>query len=250
MNKSITDYTLSYLDDYGFEREMVRFRRAFVVDRLKDLSPRRVVEVGCGSEFQVVDYQASGGAWDSWTVVEPSKQFADLARQQVVPNFEVIEAFFEQASGALTDKPDFLLCSGVLHEVPDAREFLASLVAAMGPETVLHINVPNANSLHRRLAKAMGLITDVRETSERNKELQQPRVYDLSILTKELEAQGLSVCKSGGYFVKPFTHKQMETLLDTFEPEVFAGLYQLGLDYPEWASEIFVEAKLCRPTLV
>lgn len=244
MDKSITDYTSSYLDDYGFEREMVRYRRTLVVDRLRSLSPRHVVEVGCGSEFQVVEYQSAGGTWDSWAVVEPSKKFADLARQLTVPNFEVIEAFFEQASGRLTNKPDVLICSGVLHEVPNSQEFISSLTAAMGPDTVLHINVPNANSLHRRLAKAMGLISDVREASERNKELQQPRVYDLEVLTKSLEAQGLSICNSGGYFVKPFTHRQMESLLDIIDPDVFGGLYQLGLEYPEWASEIFVEAKL------
>jgi hypothetical protein len=81
MAKSIKYYTEEYMKDYGFEAEMVRYRRELLLERLAHYAPRTVIELGCGSDLQAAGYQAQGGAWDKWTVVEPSKVFADCARQ-------------------------------------------------------------------------------------------------------------------------------------------------------------------------
>ncbi|WP_133176148.1 hypothetical protein [Pelagivirga sediminicola] len=114
----------------------------------------------------------------------------------------------------------------------------------MTTETVLHINVPNAASLHRQLASAMGLIDDVKAISPRNASLQQPRVYDLPDLTAQLRRHGLAITDTGGHLVKPFTHRQMEPLVDALGRDVMNGLYKLGKRMPELASEIFVEAQI------
>lgn len=244
MDKSIESYTSHYLGDYGFEAEMVRYRRAQVIERLRHYRPRTVVEVGCGNDLQARHYQNLGESWDRWTIVEPSETFAAHAREQELPSMTVIEAFFEEAAGQIDYVPDLLLCSGLLHEVPDAAKLLESLARSMGPNTVLHLNVPNATSFHRQLAQAMGLIADVREISERNASLQQPRVYDRETLIAEIEAAGLKVQETGGYLVKPFTHKQMEPLVQSLGRDVLDGLHKLGQSNPDWASEIYIEARL------
>ncbi len=156
----------------------------------------------------------------------------------------VIQDFFEQVPAPQDDKPDLVLCSGLLHEVPDADVLLKAMRAWMAPGSVVHINVPNARSLHRQLAQAMGLIDDLKAISPRNAALQQSRVFDLPDLVAQLEQHGFSVVKSGGHLVKPFTHQQMEPLVAQLGREVMDGLYALGQQLPDMASEIYVEARL------
>lgn len=245
MSKDINAYEEEYLADYGFEAEMVRYRAQQVLVRLADRAPRHVLEIGCGARLQAAEWQNAGGTWDRWTTVEPSQTFCEKARTANLPHFEVVMGFFEDVVDQLPgpEFPDMILCSGLLHEVSDASRLLDAIRGRMGPETVLHINVPNATSLHRRLARAMGLITDLTELSARNKTLQQPRVFDAETLANTVEAHDLIVIRSGGYLVKPFTHSQMAPLVETLGRDVFDGLNQLGVEMPELASEIFVEAR-------
>jgi hypothetical protein len=105
------------------------------------------------------------------------------------------------------------------------------------------VNVPNATSFHRLLAKSMGLINDIKSPSTRNTELLQHRVYDVSSLRKEIEAIGLVMVGNGGYLVKPFTHAQMESISPYIGEDVFDGLFHLGKSLPDLASEIFIEAR-------
>ena len=242
--KNIESYTQEYLQDFGFEGEMVRYRRQLVLNRLAEHAPKVIVEVGCGSEMQAAAYAAQGGSWESWTVVEPSQEFSDIARGNELPNFSVVQGFFEDVVDEMPTDPDFILCSGLLHEVPDADRLLSSVRERMGRDTVLHVNVPNARSMHRLLARSMGLIQDLKSISARNKSLQQPRVYDLEDLTDQMEGHGLTIFKQGGILVKPFTHKQMEPLPEMLGREVMDGLFRLGEEMPEIASEIYVEARL------
>lgn len=244
MTKNISSYTTEYNDDYGFEAEMVRYRRTLVLERLTHHRPRTVVELGCGADLQAQGYSDAGGRWNDWTIVEPSQFFADHARASTLTDLRVVQGFFEDVAGQVPQTIDVLLCSGLLHEVPDADRLIAAMRGQMAPNTVLHVNVPNAGSMHRQLARAMGLIDDVKAISPRNASLQQPRVYDLPDLTAQLERHGLAVTATGGYLVKPFTHGQMKPLVGVLGRDVMDGLYQLGKDMPQLASEIFVEAQL------
>lgn len=244
MVKNIDSYTEDYMNDYGFEAEMVRYRRAFLMKQFATHAPRTVIEIGCGTELQAAAYQAAGGSWDQWVIVEPSDVFAKIARQTDMLNIEVIQGFFEDVKSQMPTAPDMILCSGLLHEVPDSDVLIKAIAACMSSETILHINVPNASSLHRQLAKSMGIIDDLKTLSARNSTLQQPRVYDRETLETQLKGHNLSVLNSGGYLVKPFTHDQMAPLVNFLGRDVMDGLYALGQQLPDMASEIYVELKL------
>ncbi|KMW57404.1 SAM-dependent methyltransferase [Candidatus Rhodobacter oscarellae] len=243
MDKSISRYTKDYNDDYGFEAEMVRYRCQLVQERLSHYRPANVIELGCGRDLQAAAYVNAGGQWDSWTIVEPSATFAEVARQSGLPNLNVVQGFFEEIAPSDLGAADFILCSGLLHEVPDADSLMSAIAARMCPDTVVHLNVPNARSMHRQLAQNMGLIQDLTELSARNTTLQQPRVYDLERLCAQAAAHGLRVTETGGHLVKPFTHAQMLPLVESLGREVMDGLYQLGRARPDLASEIFIEAR-------
>lgn len=247
MSRNISQYESAYLADYGFESVMVAYRRRLLLERLAKHCPETVVEIGCGSELLYRHYLDQACSVDRWIIVEPGQQFADAACGQALPNLHVIQAFFEDAvediKQSLPAPPQFVVCSGVLHEVPDAGCLLSAIASIMGKETLLHVNVPNAKSFHRRLAKSMGLIQDLKAISDRNQQLLQHRVYDREVLEADLRAAGLSISECGGYFVKPFTHGQMERISPILGVPVLDGLYQLGKEAPEWASEIYAEAR-------
>lgn len=252
MSKDREAYRQEYLADYGFERTLVRYRAEVVLEQLARFSPAAVLEVGCGAEPLYARYLEAGGVPLRWVVAEPIAEFCANLEGRRLPGAVVVEGFVESCVPALEralDGPaDLVICSGVLAEVPDVGAFLDALKRLMAPGSVLHVNAANARSLHRRLAQAMGLIGDLRTLSERNTRLQQQRVYDLDSLGAALMAAGLEIRDTGGYFVKPFTHDQMEAVAALLPSEVLDGLQALGRVEADLAAEIFVTAALSRPS--
>lgn len=241
-------YQSAYMADYGFESVMVRYRRKLLLERLNKFRPEVVVEVGCGAELLYEEWLKTGvRRAKCWLIVEPADQFADKAHASNLPNLHVVNEFVEKAfpvlKSILPRKPDMVICSSLLHEVPSVIELLTAIREIMGKLSLLHLNVPNSESLHRRLAKAMGLVVDTKTMSNRNTALSQHRVYDMRSLKSDLTAAGLSVIEEGGYFVKPFTHGQMEKIAAVIGDQVLDGLFQLGREMPKLASEIYVEAR-------
>ena len=246
-DRDIEAYSDAYLSDYGFEAEMVHYRRQSLLERLGEHNPKTVIEIGCGVSPLFEAWAQAGGKWDRWHVVEPATTFTQAARDIVekaeLTNVEIHQAFFEEARLEGTS-PDMVICAGLLQEVPSSTTLLRQIAVAMGSNSVLHINVANAASFHRRLALAMGLITNLADFSARNTMLDQRRVYDADLLKSELEQAGLKVSETGGILLKPLTHRQLEAASDVFTRDVLEGLNALGCQYPLWASEIWAEAVL------
>jgi SAM-dependent methyltransferase len=246
----VNDYTRAYQADYGFESVMVKARQQLILELLASKQPQVIVEVGCGSELLYERALDAGQSFAQWVIVEPSAQFADSARSAVRPTVPcmVIETYFEGAADEVlrtcVAPPDLVICSGLLHEVPNPAALLAAARNVLsGGSGLLHVNVPNALSLHRRLARLMGLVADEHDLTTRNLSLQQQRVFDLPELEHTVLAAGFRPMERGGYFLKPFTHQQMSSL-SFLTPAILDGLWKLGQDLPELASEVFVNAEL------
>lgn len=243
----IAGYAGAYLADYGFESVMVAARRRLALEVVAARRPERVLEAGCGAELLALAAAAANLDFSRWVAIEPSAAFVAQARTaaSAEPRFSVIPGFFEDAvpEAIATAGPfDFVLVAGLLGEVTDPGAILAAARAAVAVGGVVHVNVPNAYSLHRRLARAMGLIADEHEMSDRNRALAQYRNYDSASLRADIEAAGLRIVEEGGYLLKPFTHAQMENLGELLSPRVLDGLWTLGRELPELASEIYVNA--------
>jgi SAM-dependent methyltransferase len=253
MNKlnKILSYENAYLADYGFEKVLVKARQQVVIDCLTQYQPKYVLEVGCGTDLLSDLIPEINLDIKQWVTVEPSPAFAQVAldakKRGQVPGLEVVQGFIEESEKQVRDifksPPDFVICSGLLHEVEHPAELLKAMRNLVDVNGVLHVNVPNALSLHRRLAKEMGLIPNEHELSERNQQLGQFYVFDLNSLRSLVEREGFVVKDSGGYFLKPFTHKQMEGMSAILTPDILQGLYKMGRSLPELASEIYVNVE-------
>jgi 2-polyprenyl-3-methyl-5-hydroxy-6-metoxy-1,4-benzoquinol methylase len=245
MDRDINDYQTRYVQQ-AFEPWMVRFRKRKIREILSRYQHETLLEVGCGLESIFLEIES----YKRLVVVEPgetfySKAMADRANKPG-RDITVIRGLLESVRGMLAEESfDFILLSGLLHEVANPDEILATLYGLCRPDTVVHINVPNAQSFHRLLAVEMGLIPNAFQKSELNLQLQHHTVYDLERLRAAVTGQGFEVIEHGSYLIKPFTHAQMQTLLDSglMTERMLEGLYGMEKHMPGLGSEIFVNVR-------
>ncbi|MBC7482950.1 MAG: class I SAM-dependent methyltransferase [Rhizobacter sp.] len=239
------------LDDYQrqyralpFEPTQARYRRRCVLARIAARRPLRLLEVGCGEAPLFTDLPGM-----HVTVVEPAASFAANALQlaQGRTNVRVVECTLEAADTSIGPF-DMVVVSCLLHELDDPQALLAAARRLCSPESVLHVNVPNAQSLHRLLAVAMGLIPSAKAISATQLTMQQHTTYDRVTLTAELASAGFDVIEEGSLFVKPFSHAQMQRLLDEgfMTSAMLDGLDALVATLPSLGSEIWADAKVGR----
>lgn len=248
--KRIQAYPIAYLKDYDFEREMVETRQRQVIEAIKAKKPSIVLEVGCGIDLLYTKALAERLPIKQWIIVEPIGKFIEIVRKtkQGKTKLDLIQGFFEDSIETIDlvrqGPIDFIVCSGMLHEVRNPEKLLQTARKLLPKNGILHVNVPNAGSLHRRLAKSMGLVKKLNELTARNKSLMQHQVFDINSLRSLIVRNGFRVENSGGYFIKQFSNKQMASIRPVLTKEVFNGLWQLGKEYPEFANEIYINAKI------
>lgn len=243
--RNIDAYT-DFYEERSFEVYQVEFRRKKILEIIDRLKPRKILEIGCGME-PIFKYLPEN-SYDSMVIVEPSQAFCENAKMLANGNAKVkiYQDFFENSVLKIPDEYDFILCSGLLHEVELPMNLLKAIKQvcsrAKEKKTIVHINVPNANSIHRLIAKEMGLVQDVHIMTERNLLLQQHRVYDLESLREQVKELGFSVLEEGSYFVKFFPHSMMMEMMDKniISHDMLEGMYKLEKYLPEYGSEIYV----------
>jgi len=240
--RSLEDYVQHYRS-MPFEPIQIKYRRKLVLDQVNRCAPRRLLEVGCGERPLFVDLSRDIEV----TVIEPAKEFAENASKlaATMSNVNVLQGYVESLELEGLDF-DLVILSCVLHEVPNPTVMLEAIRRHCTSKTILHINVPNANSLHRLLAVAMGIIPSINQQSDMQKKMQQREtVYNSQTLSAELYASGFNVIEGGSLFVKPFTHSQMQELVESgfMTHSMLDGFDKLVDLLPDLGSEIWVNAK-------
>jgi len=235
------DYRQQY-ESRTFETILVEYRRAQVLQSMRAHPHARVLEIGCG----VDPLFAHCDDFERFTVVESVAEFAAAARTRGDGRVAVIDGCFEQVADQVeAGRPyDFIVCSSLLHEVPDPEALTASIRGVCEPRTVVHFNVPNVRSFHRLLAVEMGVIPSVFERSGMERTFGRNAQFDLERLRGLLRRHGFRELEAGTYFVKPFTHRQMDALLASgeFDPAVLDGLSRMVKHLPEMGCELYVDA--------
>ena len=246
----IDRYTDIYCDpaNYGFEQTLVYFRQQSLVDYLMKHKAEIVIEVGCGVDLLCEAARSAGLTFVSWTIVEPSRKFTSeaLKRTAGLTHVKVVEAFFDGEPPFLKSMDgvvDVVIISSLLHEVEDPEVFLNRAHRLLKSDGRIFVVVPSATSLHRRLAVAMELSPELSSLSARNIALLQRRVFDRQSLADLCTRCSFEVVDSGGLFIKPFTNEQMTACSPHLSSDIMKGLWKVGRDLPDLASEIYVEAR-------
>lgn len=240
--RDIEDYSKKY-SVVGFEEYKVLYRRKKILEIIEAYHPKNILEIGCGKEplFLYVENTR-------FTVVEPSKEFYNNAvnLSSNKDNIRCICNFFEEAAESLWDDYDMIICASLCHEVEQPDKLLQAIAQVCNEDTVVHICVPNANSMHRLLGKEMEILADIHDLSKNNKDFQQNNVFDANSLSDIVISNGFEIIESGSFFIKPFSHTQMYEMIqkEIINEEILDGLNALAKYMPEFGSEIYVNCKL------
>ncbi len=238
--RNIDLYQHDYLDN-PFEEHLIACRHKKAAEVMATKKARHILEIGCGLK-PIYRYYDD---YSTLTIIEPSTLFVEKLRGDQPHsvrwiNDELKVDHIQDLAGQF----DFIAVSSLLHELDDPEALLRTVAEIAAPRTSIHINVPNANSFHRLLAQEMGLIADVFELSERQVRFQQSSTFDIATLTDLVERCGLSIEESGSLFMKPFTHRQMQEMLNTntIDARVIDGLSTLTKHFPDHGAELYLNA--------
>lgn len=241
MNRDIQKYEDEY-PQLSFEETMVHYRKKVVLDFLKTGPSGRILEIGCGLDPLYQHYDL----FSEMTIIEPSLKFFKQART-IDERVSVLNTTLIGATKSLKNVDfDKIVMSSILHELEDIDENVKCLKELMTKNSLIHINVPNANSLHRILALEMGLLKSKDSITERQQILEQYHVFSLESLSNLFLKHGFKIIKQGSYFIKPFSHEQMNFIdqHELFPDNIMEGFDKLIKYLPEYGAEIYINVSL------
>jgi 2-polyprenyl-3-methyl-5-hydroxy-6-metoxy-1,4-benzoquinol methylase len=141
------------------------------------------------------------------TCVDGSTYLVDKYADQQTDHVSVTFAMFEEYQTA--QRFDVIVASHVLEHVDDPIVLLQHLQTLLADGGQLVVIVPNAESIHRRLAVRMGLQPALDTLSARDYTVGHQRVYTLSSLERDLTATGFQTVAHRGFFLKPLANSQL-----------------------------------------
>ena len=178
-----------------------------------------------------------GSGDDQWTkrlierfgyahLVDGSRTLIETARKKYGARLTTYHSLFEECSPG--KQFDTVLSSLVLEHVKDPVEVLAQAAGWLKPKGHLIVIVPNALSLHRRLAVAMGLARAADELGASDVRLGHRRVFTIERIEDALARAGLRVVREAGWLTKPLP----QAMMTEFSDALLDGLMKLGDELP------------------
>lgn len=235
------EYQLNY-QNLTFEDKLRKFRMKYIVDYFGNIKTKKILEIGCGSDPLFLCYDD----YEVMDIVEPGDHFYEFTKNKIGdnPRISIQNCFIEEAGLELKNEYDVIVIGGFLHEIENPEEVLKVIKNIANPETIIITYVPNANSFHRILALEAGLIKSNFEFSENDHLFGRRNVFNVNSFLSLFVSSGYTVSKVDTYFIKPFTHEQMDALLvlPFFTKEIMLGFYNMSKYLPDMGCEIFLAA--------
>ncbi len=178
--------------------------------------------------------------FDDITCVEASDEAVEEATL-TLPGVNFVNSRFEEAD--LPQKYDNIIMTHVLEHVDDPVSVLKRVNDEwLSDDGRFFLVCPNANAPSRQIAVKMGLITHNSAVTDAEREHGHRCTYTLDTLEKDAKEAGLKIVKREGIFFKALANFQWDRLLQTdiISKEYLEGCFQLGQQYPDLCSSIFL----------
>ncbi len=175
------------------------------------------------------------------TCVEASDQAMQEAKQRLGDKFQGFNALFEQVQ--LPRRYDNVVMTHVLEHLDDPIAVLSRINREwLAPGGRFFLACPNANAPSRQIAVKMGLIDHNAAVTPAEAEHGHRCTYALDTLERDATRAGLKVLHRSGIFFKALANFQWDRLLktDIITPAYLEGCYQLGQQYPDLCSSIYL----------
>ncbi|MBJ7429338.1 MAG: class I SAM-dependent methyltransferase [Bacteroidia bacterium] len=176
------------------------------------------------------------------TCVEASDEAIEIAKSDLKEHpIKFINSLFENAD--LPTKYDNIVLTHVLEHIENPVSVLKRINDEWLTDNGRFFLVcPNANAPSRQIAVKMGLISHNSAITPAEKEHGHYITYTLDTLERDAKAAGLKVVHRSGIFFKALANFQWDRLLNTdiISKEYLEGCYELGQQYPDLCSSIFL----------
>lgn len=179
--------------------------------------------------------------FDDITCVEASDEAIAIAKKEFGDKVKFENSLFEDV--VLPKKYDNIVLTHVLEHIDDPVGLMKQINDTMLSDTGRFFLVcPNANAPSRQIAVKMGLITHNSAITPAEKAHGHNITYTLDTLERDAKAAGLKVVVRSGIFFKALANFQWDRLLNTdiISKEYLEGCYELGQQYPDLCSSIFL----------
>lgn len=179
--------------------------------------------------------------FDDISCVEASDVAAAEVTKSLGNKVKMYNALFEDVK--LPKKYDNIVMTHVLEHLDDPVKVLKRINDEwLSDKGRFFLVCPNANAASRQIAVKMGLITHNSAVTDAEKAHGHVITYTLDTLERDARAAGLKVVHRSGIFFKALANFQWDEILktDIVSKEYLEGCYQLGQQYPELCSSIFL----------
>jgi 2-polyprenyl-3-methyl-5-hydroxy-6-metoxy-1,4-benzoquinol methylase len=210
-----------------FDYFLIKFGARMI---LENATGRSLLEVGCGGGVMTEEFVEH---FADVVAVDGSEKYVTIARDHTSGRGRFFVSLFEEFDPG--QRFDAVVMASVLEHVYDPVGLLKKSLEWLAPGGELHVIVPNAGALNRRVGKAMGLLSRLDEMNERDHMLGHRRVYDRVALEMDIRAAGLTVDKRGGILLKPLSNAQMHD----WSPELIEAFYAVGKELPDYCTQIY-----------
>jgi SAM-dependent methyltransferase len=175
------------------------------------------------------------------TCVEASDEAVVEAKESLGDKVQIYNSLFENL--VLPKKYENIVLTHVLEHIDNPIALLKKINDNWLSDTGRFFLVcPNANAPSRQIAVKMGLISHNTAITPAEKEHGHVITYTLDTLERDAKAAGLKVIHRSGIFFKSLANFQWDRLLQTdiISKEYLEGCYELGQQYPDLCSSIFL----------
>lgn len=179
--------------------------------------------------------------FDDVTCVEASDEAIVEAKDALGSSVHFVNGTFETVD--LPRRYDNIVLTHVLEHLDDPVMVLRRINEEwLAPGGRLFLVCPNGNAPSRQIAVKMGLITHNTAVTPAEALHGHRITYALDTLERDAVAAGLRVAHRSGIFFKALANFQWDRLLQTdiISKEYLEGCYELGQQYPDLCSSIFL----------
>jgi 2-polyprenyl-3-methyl-5-hydroxy-6-metoxy-1,4-benzoquinol methylase len=225
LNKIASEYHLSAkVTDKEFDQEFHRRCSLWVNSLLKPGS--HVLEMGFGEGNLTRQLLAAGMSVD---ILEGAELLVQNARGIYGNAVRLHHALFEEFQPER--EYDAILATNILEHVADPSITLACIRRWCGFKTRVVVTVPNASSIHRRLAVIMGIQPALNSLSPRDHIVGHMRVYNFPQIKHEVVEAGFEVIDQKGFLLKVLPNSMMKQMSVELVRAMYDIADQLDMEY-------------------
>ena len=241
-------FSESYKDTFFYYYENLIMLNQYIKlmsDAITSNNLKSILELGIGHSIvtNALIRLNKEGKLTNVEIIEGSNEVINQFKNkhEVLPaSISIFHSFFEYYESE--KKFDAIEMSFVLEHVDDPLFILNHFKNSLNHHGKIFIAVPNAESLHRRIGVAAGILEKIDALSTFDLQLGHKRYFTLSSLLEILREADLRVEIVSGLMLKPITTAQMNKL--KFSPDIIEGMNKVALEFPELSNAIYIRASL------